>query len=304
MIYYGEGKMPDLCSRRCPFHFATALILLNRMGVDLSRIDLLAAGEHEDYKGEVREQQPAPGAILDARTRITLKVGFPSAVDQTPYQFFYGFSGIRNRGAEWETHARELMAPFDGAQIRREATSRYESLKYGLGMIDEEHLIQYLQLFDFAFPDGLFDLREAVLWSSLLPTFHEWAGNAQRVAEVLTLMLGHRFRIVENVSSTFAIPGGIQYRLGSKSGRLGQESILGVTFTECDTTYAVVIGGIRRTELKHFLPGQPGRRKLDWMLGICMPSDLEYTIRFEVDDRAMIIGKQHNGAFLGCSTHL
>jgi hypothetical protein len=304
VIYFGEDKMPDFCNRRFPFHYTTALNLLAKMGIDSMRVHIIAIGEYENYKGEVLAQEPKPGAAIAADTRLVLSVGCWSAVDQLPYQFFYGLQGGVHRGGEWEVKARHFMAPYDAAVVRHEATARYQALKYDFGIIDADHLTRYLNLFDFQQERDTRDLREALLWAALLPSFHFWAGNPGRVADVLTLLFGYRFRIVENSYSSYEIPSAVHYRLGARAGRLGRESIVGRTFSECDSSYKVIIGGIRREEVVEFLPGRPRRKKLEWVLNICMPSDLDYCIVFEVENKGLKPGKDNRCAFLGYATHL
>ncbi len=97
-----EYLMPYFCNRRFPFHYTTALCVLMKMGLDITQVDILAIGEFENYKGEVLEQEPAPGRVITAETTVRLKVGYPSAVDFMPYQFFYGLTGSGARSSDWE----------------------------------------------------------------------------------------------------------------------------------------------------------------------------------------------------------
>lgn len=304
MIYFGKNKMPDFCNRRHPFHYTTALDLLLHMGVDLERVDILAVGEYENYKGEIREQQPSPDSEINARSRIVLKIGYPSAVDQLPYQFFYGLKGMSARGSDWDMKARQMMAPYDAAVIRYNAAMRYQALKYSFGVVNEGHNTRFLSLFDFDIARDAKDVDEAVIWASLMPEFHLWGGNSERVEEVLRLLFGYRFRIVENIRSDYEIPIDIRYRLGSKSGRLGRETAIGRTFSECDSTYQVIVSGVKRQEMASFVPGGANRKKLERVLRICMPNDLDYKITFEIENRAMIIGEAEKGSYLGYTTHL
>jgi hypothetical protein len=304
MIYFGEDKMPDFCNRSYPFHYATALNLLEKMGININRINILAIGEHENYKGEILGQRPAPGSPLKSDTRIELNVGYPSAVDQLPFQFFYGLGGKTHRSADWELHSRHFMAPYDAAVIRHNASARYQALRFSFGITDKSHLARYLSLFDFALEHDFQDLSDAVFWTAIMPSFHIWSGNSAGVTEILQFLFGYRFRIVENIESKYEIPEEIRYRLGSRSGRLGRESIVGRAFCECDSTYQLIVAGISRQEMAEFIPGGPKRLKLERVLEICMPNELDYRITFEVENRAVILGSKKEGAYLGHSTHL
>jgi hypothetical protein len=304
MIYFGDDKMPDFTNRQYPFHFANALNLLMKMGVNIDRVEILAIGEFENYKGEIREQQPPPGSPIKSGTKITLKVGYPSAVDQLPYQFFYGLQGSTPRSGEWDLDARRVMAPYDATVIRHEADLRYQTLKFSFGVADQDHLSRFLDLFGFDRDGEVRNLEDLIIWASLLPSFHLWGGNLEKVAEVLHLLFGHRFRIVENVRAEYDIPESIRYHLGAKSGRLGRESIIGRSFSEYDSTYQVIISDITRKEIAAFVPGGTRRKKLEWVLGLCMPNDLDYRISFDVKNRALVVGEREEGAYLGYATHL
>ncbi|MCK5125866.1 MAG: type VI secretion system baseplate subunit TssG [candidate division Zixibacteria bacterium] len=298
-----ENLMPDFCNRRNPFHYTTAINLLISKGVDPHLIDILAIGKYENYKGEVRSQIPEPGSVLRSETNIRLEIGFSSAVDLMPYQFFYGLHG-RDAGGGWEENARHMMAPFDGAVIRYEAVMRYLTLKYNFGVMDEEYILQYLKLFDFDLNRETGSDTEAQLWAALMPIFNEWAGNPKNVEKVLKRVFGYRFKIVENAERTYKIPDSMRYHLGTKTGRLGHESILGKSFTERDSCYSIRILDIRQDEVEKFLSGAPLRKKLETVLELCMPSNLEYRISFITSGRGTKIGDKSTGAYLGYATRL
>lgn len=296
--------MPDFCSRRVPFHYTTVLNILERMGVDINNINILAVGEFENYKGEIKEQHPSAGSAIESDTRITLKVGYPSAVDFMPYQFFYGLGGGHARSGQWEEQARESMAPFDSAVIRHNAHARYQTLKFNMGMVNLEYLSRFLDLFSFQNQDDNRPLNESLIWIALLPFFHFWAGNLRLVEKMLGLIFGYEFQINENVRATYDIPEEIQYQLGSKAGRLGRETILGQSFDESDSGYELIIGGISPNEVGDFLPGKPQQRKLESILCISMPNNLDYHIRFEMARREAIIGREKRSGYLGFATRI
>lgn len=295
--------MPDLGNRRTPVHFTTALNLLRIAGVDPDQINLLAVGEYQNYRGEVQHQEPAAGAEIGPQTRITLTIGYFSAVDRMPYQFFFGLFG-RPSGRDWETNARHLLAPYDASLIRHEALARFLELKYCDLGIDREHLTRYLGLFDFDPSQWGLEPAEAYVWSCLLPAFHAWAGNPDRVARVLRFFIGYPCRIIENVPAEFPIGEEIQYRLGSLSGRMGHETVMGKAFTECDSTYRVVISRVRHEEVGLFLPGGKKRKRLEWLLDRAMPAHLTRQITIETDSKAMVLGSGDQGGYLGYSTCL
>jgi hypothetical protein len=299
-----HNVMPDFCNRRHPLHYVTALNILMKMGVDINQVDILAVGEYENYKGEVHHQSPPPGAPLNKDTRIVLKVGFPSAVDYMPYQIFYGIAGITSRATEWEDKARAFMAPFDAARVRHEAVARHQLLKYTFGVTDLTHLNEYLKLFNFSLPPESRNLDDALLWSVLLPSFHFWAGNPVLTERILHHIFGYDFRIVEWTEAVYDIPAELQTRLGKKSTRLGKEFILGRSFSECDSSYEIRISGVSADDVIGLLPGKPLRRKLEWVLSICMPNNLDYKITIKVDSCVFAIGATKTRRYLGYSTYI
>ncbi len=299
-----QNLMPDFCNRRFPFHYTTALCFLMKLGVDISQVDILAFGEFENYKGEILGQEPEPGQVLTGDTRIRLKVGFQSAVDFMPYQFFYGLAGSERRSSAWEDQAREIMAPFDSAVIRHNAAAEYQTLKYNLGVIDKKQVADFLQLFNFELAGEGSGDEKSLIWASLMPFFHYWAGSAALTETALELIFGFKFQIVENVGGEFEIPQEVHYHLGAPSGRLGRETILGKKFLEYDSTYEIFIKGITPEEISDFLPGGTGRKRINEILKLCMPNHLDYRLRFDVRNRKTIIGKEKRAAYLGYAAHI
>jgi hypothetical protein len=299
-----KNLMPDLCNRRYPFHYTTALNLLMKLGADINHVDIIAVGEYENYKGEVREQVPSPGSPIDSGSKITLKIGSFSAVDRMPYQYFYGLSGLRSSTGEWEDRARECMAPFDAALIRGDANSCYETRKYDFGILESEHLENVLGLFGFRKSNYVEGFREILFWASVFPAFHYWAGNPVFVEKILGYIFDYTFKIVENVESEYEIPEALRYRLGSKTGRLARESIIGRSFVERDSGYSLIVSGVRPDQVADLLPGKAKRGKLEWVLRFCMPNDLDCHIIISVNKGRAGIGRQKRKYYLGYSSYV
>ncbi len=293
--------MPDFCNRRFPFHFTTAMHILRKLGVDPKMIEILAVGKYENYKGEIREQEPAPDTPLTPKTKFVLQVGYTSAIDLMPYQFFYGLAGITDRASDWENSARRLMAPYDAAFIRYLASASYENMKFNFNFIDDKHLAKYLDLYDFAGVD-ISDPATAARWQAIMPSFHIWAGNAEKTSKILRFLFGFDFIINESVPTRQKIPDELQYKLGSERKRLGYETIAGRSFVECDTSYEVVIRGINREDVSDLLPGKSLRKKIEAVLGYCMPGNLDYKIRIAVNKEKTLLGDKTNRGYLGYNT--
>jgi len=297
-------KMPDFVDTRIKTSWTAALGTLYQLGIDLARVNLLAVGRYENYRGEIRKQSPEPGTPLTDNTQITLEAGVSSAVDFMPYQFFYGLDSGVDRGSEWEDRARELMAPFDAAYLCREAVARQQSVRYSFGTSEPDHITRFLSLFDLSFDARRWLESEVSLWSVLMPSYHLWAGNPDAVALVLRLHFGYDFEIVENVRATFPIPGRLRCRLGSPSAVLGQDALLGRSFTEFDSSYEVVVEGVPPADVVRLLPGGDLRRKIEWVLEICMPSNLDYQIKVQSEGRQTRLGDKDHTVILGFTAGL
>lgn len=299
-----DKVMPDFCNRRFPFHLMTAINTLVKLGLDTARIDMKAVGPFENYKGEVHRQEPEPGTPLDKKTRVTLEVGFSGAVDELPYQFFYGLAGTRVSTGAWEDDSRNLMAPFDAAVIRHLATAEYQDLKSNFGLVEFEHLNNVLSLFGFDLSREGISFREAMVWSSLFPTFHHWAGNAEIVCKALECLFGYDFRIIENVPVEHEIPANCRYRLGSRHDRLGRGSIVGRRYSDNDTGYEVIVENIRPEEARDLLPGGSVRKRIERALKVFMPGYLEGRIRVRSTKEAVGIGGEKRKSYLGYTWHI
>ncbi len=298
-----EIFMPNFCSRRFPFHYYTALNLLQKLGVDLNRVELMAIGTFQNYKGEIHNQEPAPGTPIKAETRIMLEVGYPGGVDEMPYQYFYGLRGVTERSDTWEDNARRFMAPFDAGMIRRLSDAKYQTLKFNFSFIELDFLKKFLEFYDFDLT--LADSPEELqLWMNLMPQFYIWGGNAKLVEFVLKLIFELDFKIVESIRSTHEIPAEIRYRLGSPKDRLGKEIVLGNSFSDFDSAYEVAITIDDVKILKELLPGGKTRAKLDRVLGYCMPSNLTYRVSIKTERKRYPLGEKEVRPALGYSTYL
>lgn len=304
MVENIEMVMPDFCDSKIPMHYTTALSILIKLGIDISRINLLALGEYENYKGEIREQYPQPGEVLNENSEISLKVGFPSAVDFMPYQFFYGLKGYTSYGGKWEEKARAVMAPFDGSVIRYNGRLKYEELKNNLGVIEYNHLAKFSKLFYFDHEKEESSFKEAFIWSTLFPTFHLWSGNAQEVCKVLNALFDLEFKIIQNTPMTHQIPSTCLDFLGSNTFTLGQNTLIGDTFTERNSGYEVVLLGVDMEAVENLLPNGIIRRKIEKALEVMMPGNLEYKIIIKTNKHKSQIGTKKKENYLGYTSYL
>jgi hypothetical protein len=295
-------KMPNLCNPRHPLHFTTALAILEKLGIDTNTINILAVGEYKNYQGEVIEQKPAAGTSLGPNPDIELRIGFWSAVDYMPYQFFYGLKSTPQGRGGWEEAARRFMAPFDASVIRYKTAAMRTSLAYNVGVIEDEHINRFLELFDFELLKS--DKKELLFWYSIMPTYNRWAGNPAYIEKILTYFTGYRCEIVENIEVEFEIPESAQNSLGSSRCELGRDLTIGRSFSECDSGYEVIVHDVSSMDMKRFLRGGVMWKKIEKILEICMPNNFESRITVKGRAQGVKIGKKEYLAFLGYSSYL
>jgi hypothetical protein len=293
--------MPDFTGRRYRFHYLTAINLLESMGVPLGDIRVRAEGEYENYRGEIRSQDPAPGQAIAPGSVITLNVGCYSAVDFFPYQFFYGLGGIRESDNTWETAARSVLAPFDAATIRYAAAMRMQALRYDFGITDGGHIRRFMELFEYRPGDEAQGAGRTTFLAAILPSLHLWGGNPSAVTIVLKRLFGYNVRLKENLKASTPIPEDIRYRLGSKTARLGSETVIGKSFDECDSRYEVEFVDVPPGEIRDLLPGGRARRRIEAFLDFCTPGDMDRTIAINVRRPAARAAAKK---YLGYSTYL
>jgi predicted component of type VI protein secretion system len=96
----------------------------------------------------------------------------------------------------------------------------------------------------------------------------------------------------------------MQSRLGGQSGLLGQTLLLGDSFTECDSGCRVIISEVAQEDVAGFLPGGARRRKLEWLLNICLPGNIETEIAVEATATPTVLGEEAKYGYLGYSTYV
>lgn len=296
-----RNVMPDLTNRRNRIHYLTAINLLEIAGVPARNVNIKAVGEYENYRGEIRSQDPGAGEPVGPDTIVTLEIGISSAVDFMPYQFFYGLRGSVESDGSWEDSARLLMAPFDAARIRCEAAMQAGVIKHGFGIIDRSYMKRFIELFDYEALDDSAGMDEILFLASILPEHHRWGGNPGITAKIIRRLFGYDTRFRENVRSETDIPRELRYRIGSRSERLGKETVLGGRFEEYDSTYEIEFMDVPPDDIKGFLPGGNTRERVEKFLAYCMPGDLDHVIKVKMDCSGP---ESDSTGYLGYSTFL
>ncbi len=293
-------RMPDFCNRLNPTHFTTALNTLTRLSIDINDIYLVAVGRYQNFRGEVQAQSPPAGTEITKKTEIRLEVGFSSAVDQLPYQFFFGFgSALAERSDDWELRARALMCPFDSSVIRTLADCQLKDLTFGFGLQREDHIRRFLGLFGIDSSQIGDDFEELLLWRNLMPYFHEWAGNAEALCSLLGQITGYECEIVENLPATSTIHSSMRIKLGSQSTTLGRDCVLGGSFEDIDTGYTLRIKNVDSDRVRDLLPGGSLRKRVERILAFCSPANTECTIEVTGRLQYEAIGKDGGVCYLG-----
>ena len=77
---------------------------------------------------------------------------------------------------------------------------------------------------------------------------------------------------------------------------------MGRSFVEQDSHYTVIIKGVEPANMRGFLPGQKNRKKLEQILALCMPGDLEYSVQVKPKNRRLELGKKDGSSYLGYNT--
>jgi len=301
---FTKVKMPDLVNPLSSASFVHTFISLRRCGVKLENLRLLLKGVFENYKGEIIGQLLPPGTEINSDTVIELEVGSPSMVDQLPSSLFFDPRKEYRDFDKMESRSRELFSCFDSIIAKTIATLEYILLVYDSVFI--EHSFSKKFLGAFGFPEEEWTSDELFSWTVLLPGFHLWAGTKRGTEQVLSKFLGVKIRIEENKRSEDSLPQKLQSRLGEKSGELGMNWCLGDCFSECESSFKVVIGPISASEVHDFLPPGLKRKKLDRILYHCLPGQLRWSkaVRLKRKERKLSLGEKTQNCVLGYSTYL
>lgn len=297
-------KLPDLVNPLSPASFAHTLIWLRRCGIDLENVRVLMKGVFENYKGEIIAHSPPAGTEADSSTMIVLEVGCPSMVDLLPPSLFFDPRKKYRDFDRMELRSRKLFSCFDSAIGKIIAILEYILLVYDSVFLERSFSKEFLGAF--GFPEEGWNSEELFLWTVLLPCFHQWAGTKKGTEEVLSRLLGTKIRIEENKRGDNSLPRKIQSFLGEDSCKLGQNLTLGNSFSECESSFKVVIGPISAYQVHDFLPHGFKKKKLDRILNHCVPGQLRWStaLKLKRKEKDFSLGENTLNCVLGYSTYL
>jgi hypothetical protein len=296
--------MPDLVGPGSSTSFIHTLAWLKRVGVSLDNIRLLLKGVFENYKGEIINHLPPPGAEIDSSTVALLGIGSASMVDQLPPSLFFVPRREYLDLDKMELESRKLFSCFDSAIAKITATLEYVLLVYDSVFLEESFSERFVGAF--GFPEEGWNSEELFLWTMFLPGFHQWAGTKKGTQEVLSKLFGIQFRIKENERGENSLPPEVQSLLGKRWSQLGSDWSLGNSFSECESSFRVVIGPISACQVRDFLPLGAKRKKLDRILNHCVPGQLRWGVALKLKEKEKIfsLGESTHNCVLGYSTYL
>lgn len=289
-------KMPCFESGFFGFHHtvASALEVLDRMGVSSSRISLRMAGRGYPSRWVVT-QEPAPGADLGAGTTIQLSIAGLGYFHALPV-------GMWDKGGESHAGTHEILEVIDdplqkagnwvrdGARLfdlqpeNLEACSRWITL-YGLNPNDWP-------------PETLYNL------ALLLPSMQQIAGTGYGVRLVFQLLLELPVKEIGHFPSFRFLPEQEYSLLGDRFGRLGVDSILGDQIEDL-AGVRLVVGPISLDEYYQYQ--EPEKKRLvTALLDLCMPCQRKCWVSWLVEDQAKAprLGLESENARLGINSHL
>ena len=211
--------MPDLAGlRRTARHRVdSAVLTLLRLGVDLGRIVLEAAGPG-DSEGAVVAQDPAPGTPLTPVSRIALRVGGSGGLDLMPFP-------LRD-ASDTEFRVDRLFAIFDNPALKLGFFLRQGGAY--LALHPDEPLTARRWLEDL-FSISVTPWPEA-RWhplARLVPRLHALGGTAAAVRVAMAAMFDLPVADVRVSRSVVPVSAPAELRLGARNGRLGFDAILG-----------------------------------------------------------------------------
>jgi hypothetical protein len=296
--------MPDLASSRSSISFIHALLLLKKCGVSPENIRFLFKGVFENYKGEITGQRPPKTTEIDSSSLIQLDVASASMVDQLPPSLFFAPGKKHGDLEKTELKSRKLFSCFDSAIGKIKAYLEYILLVYDSVFPELSFSEKFVGAF--GFPETGWNSEELFFWMILLPGFHQWAGTKKGTEEILSKFLGTKVRIKENEGGENDLTVESQSFLGKKASKLGSDWSLGNRFSECESTFKVIIGPIPASWVRDLLPLGLKKKKLDRILSHCVPGQLRWRIalRLKQREKSFSVGENTPNCVLGYSTYL
>lgn len=216
-------RMPDLCAlhRAVRHDLDTAVASLERLGVELGRITVEAAGPGWPA-GAVLGQRPAPGTPITPRTEVVLRVAGAGGFDALPHP-------LRDASGDGFGVDR-LMALFDDPLQKLSLHVRRAGGFLALHPGDHAAALRWIELFGLS--PHPFPPSHWYALARLLPALHRVAGTAGALEQACRLVLGLPVAAVRTLPGIVPLPVGAATRLGRAASRLGVDAVAGPGLAE------------------------------------------------------------------------
>jgi predicted component of type VI protein secretion system len=202
-----------------------------------------------------------------------------------------------------ELESRKLFSCFDSMIAKKTAVLEYILLVYNSVFPQESFARSFIGAF--GLPEEGWNSEELLFWMLSLPGFHQWAGTKRGTERILSKYLGMHVRIKEHQRGENGLPQEIQSFLGRRYSRLGRDWSLGDRFSECESSFRLVIGPISARQVRDFRPWGTMRKKLDRVLKHCVPGQLRWSVALKLKrkERNFSLGERTANCVLGYSTY-
>ncbi|GGG67866.1 type VI secretion system baseplate subunit TssG [Edaphobacter dinghuensis] len=289
--------MPNLASGTHAFRHSadSAMACLAAMRISPSRIHLRRTGREAVPDGTVVAQSPAPGAMLEPDTQISLDVaglGFNHALPV----------GMWDSGGEAEPGTKELLEGIDDPLDKLTHWTREGATLFRLSNTDKLACERWMALFGVNSADWP---RE--LWfrlSSLLAQLPALACSEEGMRLVLGVLFQIPIESLRYQRSVAMIHRDKSTLLGVRASRLGIDTVVGDAVEDL-AHLRITLGPVSLKTYEAFAEGEQARllrRAFDFL----MPAFLDYEIVWTVADaqRCPWLGMAERNSRLGVNMYL
>jgi len=290
--------MPDFCTpmRGVRQDVDSALATLRHLEIPLDRVRIERIGGGWK-KGTVVRQQPAPGQVIRATTRVVLYVSAPAAVDALPYAMRHEEEG--------QFGVVELMPVLDSPTAKLEAYVREAGGFLELRPEDPRTAWRWIREIFAVFPATWPPDRLHAL-ARLLPALHRIAGTVEGVRVALRTVFELPVIDVVITKRLLTMRPALQTRLGIANGRLGVDAVIGDGITALAHA-RIFIGPVTLDQYLQYNTAEM-RGFRDMLYDLVLPSALlrpaEERWNVEPPARGCVIGGPSGAVRLGINSRL
>lgn len=294
--------MPDFSSR--PDGSSKSLrdsyITLRRFGLPDKNIFIYPEGEFARYRGDILDQRPNPGEIVNAGDTVTLIAAVPGFCELMPDLFTDHSEDFFEEDFNARTGARRLFAVFDSAFLKMLCRLEWIRDIYA-GVYRSNDFIDYLgSLLTIPAPaGGLLDRRRL---GFILPRLCRYLGTEGALKVFIEAAIGIKADVRMGTPQQFPLPDISLCPLGSGS-RLGDDWHLGAGFKAAKPRLSISLKLDDPNAVTDLIPQSEGRRKLEEILQLALPFYIEQcdlTIEPDIETIMFKTAESH----LGLSTVL